>query len=106
VRTADRPAMDMPGPGSATIVDGGEARDVRILEVTTPAGERTGLHAHAGEEHHIVLDGTWRMAQGEHVVELGGGDYLAWVARIPHDVECLTGTPERMLIVYARRGGR
>ena len=42
-----------------------------------PAGGRA-LHAHAGDEHHFVLRGRLRMSQGDHVVELGPGDYLRW----------------------------
>jgi transcriptional regulator with XRE-family HTH domain len=107
VRLADRPPFESPRTGAAvgTLVDGGEARDVRILEAATSPGQRTGLHAHAGDEHHVVIAGRWRLTQGEHVVDLGPGDYLAWDASIPHDVECLEGDPARMLIIYRRRGG-
>ena len=107
VRVADRPPVEVPvnARGEAWIVDGGLARDVRIIEAATDAGERTGLHAHIGEEHHVVIEGRWRLTQGSHVVDLGPGDYLAWDASIPHDAECLEGTPGRMLIVYRRRSG-
>ena len=106
VRVADRPAVEVPvnARGEAWIVDGGTARDLRIIEAATDAGERTGLHAHTGEEHHVVIEGRWRLTQGEHVIDLGPGDYLAWDASIPHDAECLEGSPGRMLIVYRRRG--
>ena len=106
VRAVERPSVEVPihARGSATIVDGGLARDVRILEVTTFAGERTGLHAHTGDEHHVIIDGRFRMTQGVHVVDVGPGDYVAWDASIPHDAECLEGDPGRMLIVYRRRG--
>src|SRR5690606_25841251 len=90
--------------GMATIVDGGTARDIRIIEAAVPAGDRTGLHAHAGDEHHLVVSGRWRLTQGAHTTEIGPGDYLAWDASIPHDAECLEGDPGRILIVYRRRG--
>jgi transcriptional regulator with XRE-family HTH domain len=106
VRAAERRRWEVPGGGSATEVDGGVARDIRILEAVAPAGERTGLHAHAGDEHHVVLEGRWRMSQGEHVVELEPGDFLVWDAAVPHDVENVGGGPGRMLIVYPRRGIR
>jgi len=105
VRASERPEWPV-GAGCATEVDGGTARDVRILEAAVPPGERTGLHAHSGDEHHVILSGRWRMAQGEHVVELGPGDYLAWDASIPHDVENVGDEAGRILIVYPRRGGR
>jgi transcriptional regulator with XRE-family HTH domain len=106
VRAEERPVLDPPfeTQGVARIVDGGTARDIRIIEAAVPAGERTGLHAHAGDEHHLVLAGRWRLTQGVHTTDLGPGDYLAWDASIPHDAECLEGDPGRVLIVYRRRG--
>ena len=37
----------------------------RSSRATMPAGVRTGFHAHPGDEHHIVLEGTLRITQGE-----------------------------------------
>lgn len=107
VRAADRPLLESPARENAhaTIVDGGLARDIRILEVEAPVGTRSGLHAHTGDEHHVVLAGRWRLIQGEHVVEAGPGDYVAWDASIPHDAECIEGDPGRILLIYRRRGG-
>jgi transcriptional regulator with XRE-family HTH domain len=105
VRADDRPRVAV-GDGFADEVDGGLARDIRILEAVAPPGSRTGLHAHPGDEHHVVLGGRWRMTQGDHVVELGPGDYLVWDASIPHDAEVVSKEPGRILMVYPRRGGR
>ncbi len=44
-----------------------------------------------------VLAGRWRMTQGDHVVELGPGDYLAWDPAVPHDVENIGDEPGRIL---------
>ncbi|HEU4671898.1 MAG TPA: XRE family transcriptional regulator [Candidatus Limnocylindrales bacterium] len=106
VRVAERPARDgVGGAGRIEEVDGGAARDVRIVEATIPAGARTGFHAHAGDEHHLVLAGRVRLAQGDHVVELGPGDYLVWDATIPHDAEAIGNEPARLLIVGHRAHG-
>ena len=105
VRAADRPRITRTkGPRGASMqeVDGGTARDVRILEVAVPPGGSTGVHAHSGDEHHVILAGRWRMSQGEHVVEVGPGDYVAWDPMIPHDVECLGPDDGRMLVIYPR----
>jgi transcriptional regulator with XRE-family HTH domain len=84
-------------------VDGGTSRDISIVEVSAPPGSRTGAHAHAGDEHHIVLSGQFRMTQGEHVVDAGPGDYVRWDGTVPHDAE-VTGTEDgAMLIVSLRR---
>jgi transcriptional regulator with XRE-family HTH domain len=102
VRAADRPRAMAGELAAATEVDGGTSRDLCILEVEVPAGGGTGVHAHAGDEHHVVLSGRWRMTQGAHTLELEAGDYLAWDPSIPHDVENVGAEPARMLIIYPR----
>jgi transcriptional regulator with XRE-family HTH domain len=89
------------GPGGVRVeeVDGGIPRDVHIVQVTGQPGGRTGLHAHPGDEHHIVLSGRLRAIQGDHVIELGPGDYLIWDATIPHDAEGIGDEPTVALII-------
>ena len=106
VRAADRPELAAIGGSEATEVDAGTSPDLSIIEVATPSGGKTGVHAHAGHEHHVVLSGRWRMTQGEHVVELGPGDYLAWDPSVPHDVENVGPDSGRMLIIYPRHSRR
>jgi mannose-6-phosphate isomerase-like protein (cupin superfamily) len=101
VRAGDRPRIAA-GPADATEVDGGTSRDLSIIEVVVPPGHKTGIHAHNGDEHHVVLTGRFRMTQGEHVVELGPGDYLAWDPSVPHDVENIADEAGRMLVIYPR----
>ncbi len=38
----------------------GTSRDVCIIEVSAPPGLATGVHAHHGDEHHVILSGRWR----------------------------------------------
>ncbi len=104
VRLEDRPQSEGPAGGCVTEVDAGTSRDLCIIEVAVSAGSSTGVHAHQGDEHHVVLEGRWRMTQGEHVAELGPGDYLAWDPTIPHDVECIGPEEGRILVIYPRRG--
>jgi len=106
VRVADRPRAVGPLGGVLEEVDGGTARDVRILEAVVPAGASTGVHAHTGDEHHVVLAGSWRMSQGDTVVEVGPGDYVAWDPTTPHDVACLGPEPGRILVIYPRHARR
>ncbi len=106
VRSSERPRTDGPGGVLVTEVDAGTSRDVCMLEVTAPPGHSTGVHAHHGDEHHLVLAGRWRMTQGDQVVELGPGDYLAWDPTVPHDVEVVGDEPGRILVVYPRKGRR
>jgi transcriptional regulator with XRE-family HTH domain len=106
VPRGNRPRTDGPGGAVLEEVDAGTSRDVCILEVSAPPGHATGVHAHQGDEHHIILSGRWRMTQGEHSVELGPGDYLAWDPTIPHDVENIGEDEGRILIVYPRHGRR
>lgn len=102
VRVADRPRVTFPDGGSMEEVDGGTARDVRILEAVVPPGCSTGVHAHTGDEHHLILAGRWRLTQGDASFEVGPGDYLAWDPSIPHDVESLGPETGRVLVIYPR----
>jgi len=106
VREADRPRTRGPRGASIQEVDGGTARDVRILEAVVPPGCSTGVHAHTGDEHHLVLAGRWRMTQGDQVLEVGPGDYVAWDPTIPHDVESLGPETGRILVIYPRHARR
>jgi transcriptional regulator with XRE-family HTH domain len=104
VRAGERPPAPARLGGTATEVDGGTARDLSIIEAVAPPGSRTGVHAHAGDEHHVVLAGRWRMTQGDHAVELEPGDYLAWDPSVPHDVECIGPGTGRLLVICPRHG--
>ena len=99
VLAADRPREAHEGLGRVELVDGGASRDVSIVEAVAASGGRAGMHAHTGDEHHLILSGRWRMSQGDHVVELGPGDYLRWDGTIPHDAEVIGPDEGRMLIV-------
>lgn len=106
VLAGDRPASEGPGGARITEVDAGTSRDMCILEAVVPPGHSTGVHAHQGDEHHLVLSGRWRMTQGDHTVELGPGDYLAWDPTVPHDVENVGHDEGRILVIYPRHGRR
>jgi transcriptional regulator with XRE-family HTH domain len=88
--------------GRIEYVDGRASRDVSIVEAVARPGGRVGLHAHAGDEHHVVLRGRYRMRQGEHEVELGPGDYLRWDGSIPHEGEVIGDDEASMLIIRIR----
>jgi transcriptional regulator with XRE-family HTH domain len=106
VRRSERPRLGQGPAGEATEVDAGTSRDLCIIEAVVPAGGSTGVHAHAGDEHHVIISGRWRMTQGDHTVELGPGDYIAWDPSIPHDVENIGDEPGQVLIIYPRHGRR
>src|SRR3954470_10187220 len=105
VRAAERPRVSDQMP-ELTEVDAGTSRDLCIIEAVVPPGRSTGVHAHAGDEHHVILSGRWRMTPGDHTAELGPGDYLAWDPSVPHDVENIGDEPGRMLIIYPRHRRR
>jgi len=103
-RAADRRWREQPG-GRASRIDGRGSSDIAIVEVETEPGHGTGVHSHPGDEHHYVTGGRFRMTQGEHVVELGPGDYLRWDGLVPHDAEAIGDEPGTMLIVRLTRHG-
>ncbi|HEV8545492.1 MAG TPA: helix-turn-helix domain-containing protein [Candidatus Limnocylindrales bacterium] len=102
VRKSERSVREI-DLGRVERVDGGTSRDISIVEVAAPPGSRTGAHAHAGDEHHIVLSGTFRMTQGDHVIEAGPGDYVRWDGTVPHDAEVIGDEEGSMLLVTLRR---
>jgi transcriptional regulator with XRE-family HTH domain len=106
VRASERSVGSQDGLGRIERVDGGDTRDLVIVEGVAPAGGRAGMHAHAGDEHHLVLEGRWRMSQGEHVVELGPGDYIRWDGTVPHDAEVIGEEEGHILIVTLRERTR
>ncbi len=85
--------------GRIELVDGGLSRDISVIEAIASPGSRTGAHAHAGDEHHIILRGRFRMTQGDNVVEAGPGDYVRWDGAIPHDAEVIGDEEGHMLVV-------
>jgi transcriptional regulator with XRE-family HTH domain len=103
VRASDRTVTQL-DTGRMEFVDGKVSRDVSIIEAVAEPGTRTGAHAHAGDEHHLVLRGRWRMIQGDHVVEVGPGDYVRWDGTIPHDAEVLGSEEGAMLIIRLHTG--
>ena len=103
VTRAERPVRSGPGGTRLERVDGGVARDLSIVEARAGPGFRTGVHAHAGDEHHLVLAGRWRLVQGEHVIEVGPGDYVVWDGTVPHDAE-VVGDEEGVLLIVSLRG--
>jgi transcriptional regulator with XRE-family HTH domain len=86
-------------------VDGGHARNVRIVEGIIPPGVRSSLMSDSGEEHHLVLEGSIRLRQGDFVADLGPGDYLVWDGTFPHEGENIGSTTARVLIMTAGSAG-
>jgi transcriptional regulator with XRE-family HTH domain len=106
VRASERP-VTVNEHGRVEFVDGRRSRDVQILEFRQAhVGDQIGAHSHAGDEHHVVLRGRFRLRQGDHVVEVGPGDYLRWDGTIPHDGEVIEDDPDgggaSMLILRIR----
>ena len=102
VRRDERPRRATSAFGVFEEVDGGIPRGLRILYGRSAPGTSTGLHAHAGDEHHVVLAGRYRFTQGDQVVEVGVGDYLLLDGTIPHDVEVLGDEPGEILVIGQR----
>jgi transcriptional regulator with XRE-family HTH domain len=104
VRGKDRPVSRIAG-GRVEHVDGRSSRDIEVVEVVAEPGNAIGLHAHPGDEHHVVLSGRLRASQGDHTVELGPGDYLRWDGAIPHDGAVIGDEPLRLLILRIQPPG-
>ena len=79
-----------------TEVDAGTSRDVCILEVSAPPGHATGVHAHHGDEHHVVLVGPLADDPGRPRASSWGRATTSPGTRpVPHDVENIGDEPGR-----------
>jgi transcriptional regulator with XRE-family HTH domain len=99
VRKSERPVQMMRDRARLEVVDGGFARQLRIVEVTGQPGDRSELMTDAGEEHHLVLAGRIRLRQGSFEAVLEPGDYLLWDGCFPHEAEVIGDEPARVLII-------
>lgn len=105
VRATERRVTEGPGGVRVERVDGGIPRDLRVVLATAPPGLGTGLHAHPGDEHHLVLSGRMRVRQADFETELGPGDYLLWDATVPHTAEAIGEEPAVLLLISHRAHG-
>ena len=105
VRASERRRLSTEGGGRLDVVDAGLSLGLRIQYFTAPPGATSGLQAHSGEEHHIVLSGTLRCTQGEHVIDMGPGDYMVWDATVPHEAVCVGQEPCTGFIITHRPHG-
>ena len=101
VRANERPVEES-DTGRVEHVDGRASRDVTIVEAVAKPGSGIGMHAHTGDEHHVVLRGRFRLRQGDHEIDLGPGDYLQWDGAIPHEGEAIGDEESAMLIIRIR----
>lgn len=78
---------------------------LRMMSVEFPPGASTGeLHAHEGEECHIVMEGKVLAEQGEDSVIVEEGDSFSWNASVPHFVKNISDEKAVVLIaVYSDR---
>ena len=98
VRRSERSVREADGLRLERVDDGG-TRDISILEAVAPPGGHPGVHAHSGDEHHIVLRGRFRMTQGDHVVEVGPGDYVRFPGDRPHTYAALEPGSAAVLVM-------
>lgn len=104
-RASERRVTEGPGGVRVERVDGGIPRDLRIVLATAPPGLGTGLHAHPGDEHHLILSGRMRVRQADFETDLGPGDYLLWDATVPHAAEAIGDEPAVLLLISHRAHG-
>ena len=78
---------------------------LRMMSVEFSPGASMGeLHAHEGEECHIVMQGKVLAEQGEDSVIVEEGDSFSWNASVPHFVKNIGDEKAVVLIaVYSNR---
>lgn len=78
---------------------------LRMMSVEFPPGASMGeLHAHEGEECHLVMEGKVLAEQGEDSFIVEKGDSFCWNASVPHFVKNISNEKAVVLIsVYSNR---
>lgn len=77
---------------------------LKAVLVEMPPGTSTGsdLHAHSGEEFHLLLEGRVEATQGGKTIVLEAGDALHWNGFIPHRVVNIgPGTAKALAVTSA-----
>ncbi len=84
-----------------------KTRHMRMMMVEVPAGGSTGpeVHAHDGEEIHLVVKGTIWARQGEDEGVFQEGDSFSWNACVPHTVKNIGEETALVLIAVQRDAG-
>lgn len=99
VRQQERPVEWAEHGRRIEVVDGGFGRMVRIVEGVIPAGVLLANLIDSGEEHHVILEGTLRVRQGEFEAILEPGDYVVWDGTFPHEAENIGESVCRLLVI-------
>lgn len=103
VRHTDR-KITTSGPEQLKVEHLSSTAHLRSMLVELPAGASTGedLHAHEGEEIHLILKGKLFVQQGEDSAELTEGDSFSWNACVPHSVRNTGEEPALVLIAVQK----
>lgn len=106
VREAERTVYHFgPEQIKVAVLTSASARAMRAILVEFPPGTSTGnaMHAHAGEEWHLVLEGEVTAIQADREVRLHAGDTFHWKGCIPHRV-INTGTVTAKVLAVTSAG--
>ncbi|HEY7400521.1 MAG TPA: cyclic nucleotide-binding domain-containing protein [Actinomycetota bacterium] len=75
-------------------------------EIDVPAGQALLVQGTFPHEFYLILDGTVSVAKdGEHVADLGPGDFVGEIALVEHErrtATVITTTPVRAMVMHSR----
>jgi quercetin dioxygenase-like cupin family protein len=76
-----------------------------IVESVAAPGCATPMHLHRNEaEQVLIIEGTYRIAVGEKVFEMSGGDSITLPRGVPHSWRNISSEPGRMVVILTPAG--
>ena len=76
-----------------------------IVESIAAPGCATPMHLHRNEaEQVLIIEGAYRIAVGEKVFEMSGGDSITLPRGVPHSWRNISSEPGRMVVILTPAG--
>jgi quercetin dioxygenase-like cupin family protein len=76
-----------------------------IVESVAAPGCATPMHLHRNEaEQVLIIEGAYRIAVGEKVFEMSGGDSITLPRGVPHSWRNISSEPGRMVVILTPAG--
>jgi transcriptional regulator with XRE-family HTH domain len=104
VRKQERPRLQLGHGGSCvSLLSPLPTRhlEVALWELPPGAVSWSSVRAHAGQQCHLLLQGTVRADYGDHTYHLDEGDSILWEGTLPYRLENIGPNEARLLIATA-----
>ena len=104
VRKQERPILQLEDNGACvSLLSPLPSRhlELALLELPPGAVSWSTARSHAGQQCHLLVQGTLRADYGDHTYRLDEGDSILWEGTLPYRLENVSTTEARLLIATA-----